>query len=126
MNIEQIDHLVLTVADIDVMVIFYSHILGFKHQKNENDRNSLIFGNQKINLHHKGEGVEPKARYPTCGSADLCFISGTAIASVVSELESKAIKIVLGPVERTGARGKMLSVYFRDPDENLIEVSNYI
>jgi len=126
MNIEQIDHLVLTVVDIDATVSFYTHVLGFKYQRNDKDRISLIFGNQKINIHHKGEEFEPKARYPTCGSADLCFITGTALTSVVSELNSKAIEIVSGPVERTGTRGKILSVYFRDPDGNLIEVSNYI
>lgn len=86
----------------------------------------MTFGNQKINLHQKGKEFEPKAEYPTSGSADLCFISETNIEDVLEELQQKNIEIIEGIVERTGANGKIKSVYFRDPDLNLIEVSNYL
>ncbi len=83
------------------------------------------YGNQKINLHQKEHEFEPKAENPTCGSADLCFIAETNIHEVMEELRQKNIEIIEGVVERTGAAGKIKSVYFRDPDYNLIEVSNY-
>jgi catechol 2,3-dioxygenase-like lactoylglutathione lyase family enzyme len=86
----------------------------------------LIFGNQKINLHQKGKEFEPKAEYPTSGSADLCFIAKTDIHQILEELKQKNIEIIKGIVDRTGALGKIKSVYFRDPDFNLIEVSNYV
>jgi catechol 2,3-dioxygenase-like lactoylglutathione lyase family enzyme len=88
-------------------------------------RKALLFGNQKINLHQKGKEFEPKAATPTPGSADLCFISETPTSEVMEELVLKNIDIIEGPVERTGATGKIISVYFRDPDHNLIELSNY-
>jgi catechol 2,3-dioxygenase-like lactoylglutathione lyase family enzyme len=125
MKIQNIDHIVLTVADIDKTIEFYSTILGFKVQTFGNNRKALTFGNQKINLHQKGKEFEPKAENPTSGSADLCFISETNIDEVLEELKLKNIEIIEGIVERTGALGKIKSVYFRDPDLNLIEVSNY-
>lgn len=125
MNIERIDHIVLTVADIDRTIQFYTSILGCKLVTFGNNRKALTFGNQKINLHKKGNEFEPKAGNPTCGSADLCFISQTDIHDVLKELQEKDIEVVEGIVERTGAVGKINSVYFRDPDNNLIEVSNY-
>ncbi|PIF46144.1 catechol 2,3-dioxygenase-like lactoylglutathione lyase family enzyme [Chryseobacterium sp. 52] len=125
MEIQNIDHIVLTVADIDKTVEFYTHILGFKTVIFGEGRKALTFGNQKINLHQKGHEFEPKAEQPTCGSADLCFIAGTDIHKVLEELKQKNIEIIEGIVERTGAMGKIRSVYFRDPDMNLIEVSNY-
>lgn len=91
-----------------------------------NDRIALKFGNQKINLHQKGNEFEPKAERPTIGSADLCFIAETKIEDILTELKQQNIKIIEGIVERTGASGKIKSIYFRDPDLNLIEVSNYI
>lgn len=126
MKINRIDHLVLTVADIDKTVAFYTQILGFELQEFGEGRKALAFGSQKINLHQKGREVNPKAAFPTCGSADVCFISETDIHNVIGELESKGVKIEQGIVERTGAMGKIKSVYFRDPDGNLIEVSNYL
>ncbi|UUC44832.1 VOC family protein [Flavobacterium cerinum] len=126
MEIQQIDHIVLTVADIDTTVQFYSTVLGFQEVTFGNNRKALTFGNQKINLHQKGQEFEPKANKPTCGSADLCFIAKTAISTVLKELEEKGITIIEGIVERTGAMGKIQSVYFRDPDQNLIEISNYL
>lgn len=125
MKIKNIDHLVLTVADIEKTVNFYTSILGFEVVTFGENRKALTFGNQKINLHQKGKEFEPKAEHPTCGSADLCFISETNIQEVLQELKEKNIEIIEGIVERTGALGKIQSVYFRDPDLNLIEISNY-
>ncbi|WP_312513849.1 VOC family protein [Chryseobacterium culicis] len=125
MEIKNLDHLVLTVADIDKTIEFYTRILGFKAVTFGANRKALIFGNQKINLHQKGHEFEPKAGFPTCGSADLCFIAETDIHDVMAELKQNNIEITEGIVDRTGALGKIQSVYFRDPDHNLIEVSNY-
>jgi len=125
MKIKNIDHLVLTVADIEKTVDFYNSILGFEVVTFVENRKALTFGNQKINLHQKGKELEPKAEHPTCGSADLCFISETDIHEVLQELKEKNIEIIEGIVERTGALGKIQSVYFRDPDKNLIEISSY-
>lgn len=125
MKIQSIDHIVLTVVDIDKTIDFYTNILGFKVETFGDNRKALTFGNQKINLHQKGKEFEPKAENPTSGSADLCFISETNIEEVLEELKLKNIEIIEGIVDRTGALGKIKSVYFRDPDLNLIEVSNY-
>lgn len=126
MQISHLDHLVLTVADIDATIEFYTQILGFKVVSFGDNRKALTFGKQKINLHQKGKEFEPKAAKPTCGSADLCFIADTPVEQVMLELQQKHIPIVEGIVERTGATGKIRSVYVRDPDENLLEISNYI
>jgi len=126
MNIQSIDHLVVTVKDIDMSCNFYSKIMNMDIVEFGNGRKALKFGNQKINLHQKGNEFDPKANNPICGSADLCFISTTNINEIIKELTVKDIEIIEGPVERTGAKGKILSIYFRDPDLNLIEVSNYI
>lgn len=125
MKISHLDHLVLTVSDIDKSVEFYTKVLGFE-LITFNERKALKFGNQKINLHQKGKEFEPKAEHPTTGSADLCFIAETKVDDILSELKQKNIEITEGIVERTGAEGKIKSIYFRDPDFNLIEVSNYI
>lgn len=126
MLINRLDHLVLTVQDLDSTCSFYENILGMTVVTFGEGRKALSFGNQKINLHQKGKEFEPKANTPTPGSADLCFITDTPIEVVYQELKDKNISITEGIVERTGATGKILSVYFRDPDNNLIEVSNYI
>ena len=125
MKITNIDHIVLTVSNIETTTKFYSEILGMSVVKFGDNRTALTFGNQKINLHQKGEEINPKAENPTCGSADLCLITETSIETVLSELKSKNIKIIDGIVKRTGATGVIRSIYFRDPDNNLIEVSNY-
>ncbi len=125
MKIDRIDHIILTVDSIDATIKFYTEILGMKLIIFGENRKALLFGNQKINLHEKGKEFEPKAGTPTCGSVDLCFITSTNIEEVKSELEDKGIKIIKGIVNRTGASGVILSIYFRDPDKNLIEVSNY-
>jgi catechol 2,3-dioxygenase-like lactoylglutathione lyase family enzyme len=126
MKMNRIDHLVLTVKDVEVTCLFYARVLGMKVITFGNGRKALHFGHQKINLHQKGKEINPKAAAPTMGSADLCFIADTAVELVEQELLTKNIEILEGGiVERTGADGKIRSVYFRDPDLNLIEVSNY-
>ncbi|WP_223600863.1 VOC family protein [Chryseobacterium sp. GVT01B] len=125
MEIKNLDHLVLTVADIDKTIEFYTNVMGFEVVIFGDNRKALTFGNQKINLHQKGHEFEPKAERPTSGSADLCFIAQTDIHHVMEELRQKNVEIIEGIVDRTGAVGKIKSVYFRDPDQNLIEVSNY-
>ncbi|NLR66385.1 VOC family protein [Chitinophaga varians] len=126
MKISHLDHLVLTVADIEATCRFYQEILGMEIQTFANNRKALKFGQQKINLHQKGNEFEPKATHPTPGSADLCFITGTPIREVKEELINKNIPLLESEVKRTGANGPIISVYFRDPDGNLIEVSNYL
>jgi len=126
MIIQAIDHLVLTVEDIDVTINFYTSILGFNAVTFGDNRKALVFGNQKINLHQKGKEIEPKAEHPTPGSADLCFIAETKVEEVIQELKEKNVTVIEGIVDRTGASGKIRSIYFRDPDLNLIEVSNYL
>ena len=125
MKIARLDHLVLTVKDIPRTVAFYRTVLGMTEVCFSGGRTALSFGNQKINLHRSGYEFDPKAAHPTPGSADLCLISDTPIETIVTELKTHDIAIVEGPVSRTGACGPILSVYFRDPDHNLIEVSNY-
>ena len=122
---DRIDHLVLTVRNIETTCAFYSNVLGMEVVTFENGRKALSFGSQKINLHEAGKEFEPKASRPTPGSADLCFTTTTPIDEVVKRLELSKTRILEGPVKRTGALGQMTSVYFRDPDLNLIEVSNY-
>jgi catechol 2,3-dioxygenase-like lactoylglutathione lyase family enzyme len=125
MEIERLDHLVLTVDDIEATCSFYQKTLGMKVVEFGQGRKALCFGSQKINLHEKGNEFEPKASVPTPGSADLCFITLTPLEQVVKHLEACDAEIIEGPVKRTGALGPIVSVYFRDPDRNLIEVSNY-
>lgn len=126
MKIERLDHLVLTVADPTKTCTFYTNILGMKTEQFGDGRLALKYGNQKINLHQKGKEIEPKAQFPMPGSADLCFIAETKLDTVIEELKANNVEIIEGPVQRTGALGKMLSVYIRDPDKNLVEISNYL
>ncbi len=124
--IDRLDHLVLTVADIEATVAFYARVLGMRRVDFAAGRVALGFGRQKINLHRAGHEFEPRARHPTPGSADLCLITEASPESVVAHLTACGVTIELGPVERTGATGAIRSVYFRDPDDNLIEVSSYV
>lgn len=126
MQIERLDHLVLTVRDIDATCAFYTDVMGMSVVTFGAGRKALSFGRQKINLHEAGREFEPKAERPTPGSADLCFIAEGPLQAVVEHLEARAVPILEGPVRRTGALGPILSVYFRDPDLNLIEVSTYV
>lgn len=124
MQIDRLDHLVLTVADVGVSCAFYTRVLGMREVRFGEGRTALAFGAQKINLHAAGREFEPKARRPTPGSGDLCFITATPLAQVRGELEAAGVAIVDGPVRRSGATGPILSLYVRDPDGNLIELSN--
>ncbi len=125
MQIDRLDHLVLTVADIAETCEFYSRVLGMNVVTFGTDRKALTFGMQKINLHQRGSEFEPKAEKPIPGAADLCFIASTPLEEVIEHLRQCEVAILEGPVGRTGATGAIESVYFRDPDGNLIEVSNY-
>lgn len=125
MKIDRLDHLVLTVADIDATVAFYTRVLGFDVVTFGEGRKALTFGRQKFNLHQHGKEFEPKAKVPTPAAIDLCLISSTPLDEVVDELGTMGITIEEGPIDRTGATGPIRSVYLRDPDQNLIEISNY-
>lgn len=125
MEVDRIDHLVLTVKNIDVTVDFYQTVMGMKKVCFGEGRVALSFGSQKINLHQLGSELEPKAGNVKSGSADLCFIIKQSLEQAISHLVSCNVSIIDGPVTRTGAKGKIISAYFRDPDNNLIEVSNY-
>jgi len=126
MKIQNIDHLVLTVRDIEQTLDFYGNVLGMEKQSFGDGRVALLFGEQKINLHEYGNEHEPKAHLAAPGSEDLCFITDMPLAEAMQHVKNQAVKIIEGPVKRTGANGPIESFYFRDPDLNLIEVSNYI
>ncbi len=126
MKINCLDHLVLTVKSIAVTCEFHSNVLGMEILTFGEDRKALTFGKQKINVHESGKEFEPKANRPTPGSADLCFITNIPLKEVIEYLHHCDVEIIEGPTKRAGAVGQILSVYFRDPDMNLIEVSNYV
>ncbi|MDQ0395065.1 VOC family protein [Labrys monachus] len=123
--IEGIDHFVLTVRSLEVSCAFYERVLGFRRIVAPGRPTALAFGSQKINLHEAGHSFEPKAAAPTPGAGDFCLVTGRPIAEVEAHLQACGVAIELGPVTREGARGAMISVYFRDPDGNLVEVSRY-
>ncbi len=125
MKIKSIDHIVLTVRDIQATVDFYETTLGMAVETFGGDRIALKFGSQKINLHQHGKEVEPKAESPTPGSGDLCFVTETPLDTAIAHVQELGVEIIEGPGRRTGAQGPILSFYFRDPDLNLIEVANY-
>ena len=124
--IDHLDHLVLTTANEADCVHFYVDLLGMTLETFGSGRKAFRFGNQKINLHVKGHEFEPKAHTPVPGALDLCFIASIPLEQVISTLESKGVPIVEGPVMRTGATSKIRSVYLRDPDLNLIEISELV
>jgi len=128
--IDHLDHLVLTTANPSACVDFYTRVLGMRLESFVGgtppvERKAFVFGLQKINLHVKGAEFEPKAHLPVPGSQDLCFIASVPLAAVISRLEAAQWPILEGPVMRTGATQKIRSVYVRDPDLNLIEISEY-
>ena len=126
-TIDRLDHLVLTVRDIDATCAFYERVLGMEVRAFGPDkRKALHFGRQKINLHQAGHEFEPKAARPTAGSADLCFVTTKSLEAMRVHLRACNVKIEAGPVERTGAMGRIRSLYVRDPDGNLIEVCAYL
>ena len=121
--IDHLDHLVLTTIDADACIDFYTRVLGMRLETFAGGRQALRFGNQKINLHRRGQEYEPKAHLPVPGALDLCFIADRPLAAVIEHLRESGWPIVEGPVDRTGATGGLRSIYLRDPDLNLIEVS---
>ena len=125
MNVDRIDHVVMTVTDLDATCDFYTRVLGMRVVTFAGGRKALAFGRQKINLHPAGREYEPKADVPTPGSADFCLITTTPLAEVAAHLDTCGVALLEGPVARTGAIGPIRSLYFRDPDLNLIEVSSY-
>lgn len=120
-----IDHFVLTVASLDATCAFYQRVLGFERIDAPGRPTALGFGNQKINVHEVDRTFDPKAKSPTPGSGDFCLITDQPLDELLARLEANDVVAELGPVERIGARGPMMSVYFRDPDGNLVEVSEY-
>lgn len=125
MHVEHLDHFVLTVADVEATINFYEAVLGMRSITFGAARRALAFGKSKINLHAASQPLSPHAQHPLPGSADLCFIVLLPIAEVLAHLERCGVSIEAGPGPRSGALGPIVSVYFRDPDGNLIEVSNY-
>lgn len=130
-QIERLDHIVLTVRDIDVTCAFYARVLGMRVESFlppglTTPRISLHFGLNKINLHKAGAEFEPHARAPGSGTGDFCMITQMPIEQAAAHIRSCGVTIEEGPVKRTGAKGTLLSIYFRDPDGNLLEVSNYL
>lgn len=125
MKVDHLDHLVLTVRDVETTIAFYADVLGMEPVEFGNGRRALAFGNQKINLHPSDAPLEPHAMQPTPGSGDLCFVTPNGPEQVLDNLERRGIAVEEGPVARTGAVGAITSVYFRDPDGNLIEVASY-
>ena len=126
MILEKLDHFVLPVSDIDAIALFYATYLGMEKRVFGEGRVALHFGDQKINLHPAGWDYEPKARVSIAGSADLCFIVSERVESLHTKLVHSGVEVIEGPVERTGATGRLRSIYIRDPDGNLIELSNRV
>lgn len=123
-TVSHLDHLVLTVRDIDRTCAFYGSVLGMERRSFGPGRVALHFGSQKINLHAADNPIDPNVRHATPGSGDLCFITATPIAKVVEHLRGLGVPVITGPAERSGARGRLMSVYIYDPDENLVEIAN--
>jgi len=126
MILEKLDHFVLSVSDIDAIALFYATYLGMEKRVFGEGRVALHFGDQKINLHPAGWDYEPKARVSIAGSADLCFIVSEQVELLQVDLVDSGVEVVEGPVVRTGATGRLCSIYIRDPDGNLIELSNRV
>ena len=124
MKVQRIDHVVLPVADVDRTLAFYERVLGMTPVSFGEGRRALAFGDQKLNLHQAGREFEPKALRPTPGAIDLCLTTDVPLEEVAVHLRAESVVIEHGPVDKIGARGPLRSLYFRDPDGNLIEVSN--
>jgi catechol 2,3-dioxygenase-like lactoylglutathione lyase family enzyme len=126
MRVQRIDHVVLTVADLERTIAFYERVLGMTAVSFGDGRRGVAFGDQKLNLHQAGREFEPKARRPMPGAIDLCFTTDVPLAEVAAHLRAQSVEIELGPVDKVGARRALRSLYFRDPDGNLVEVSNEV
>lgn len=125
MQLAGLDHLVLTVADPEATAAFYGRVLGMERVVFGQGRLALHFATQKINLHPAAAPLQPCALKPTAGSADLCFAAAGTPEATLAHLAACGVAVEEGPVPRTGARGPITSVYFRDPDGNLIELAHY-
>jgi catechol 2,3-dioxygenase-like lactoylglutathione lyase family enzyme len=126
-SVDRLDHLVLTCKDVDLTATWYQRVLGMETEEFGKDRRiALKFGGQKINLHQAGAEVKPNASAAAPGTADLCFVTAIGPEHVVAHLHDCGVVVELGPVDQTGALGEMTSVYCRDPDQNLIEISSYL
>jgi catechol 2,3-dioxygenase-like lactoylglutathione lyase family enzyme len=125
MTIQRIDHLVLTVHNLQATCMFYADVLGMEVVISDKGRVALQFGQQKINLHQVGQEFEPKARQPTPGSADLCLIAAISMDQMIEHLNQCGIPMETDRIQRTGALGSITSIYIRDPDGNLLEISTY-
>ena len=125
-EIDALDHLVLTVRDVGVTLRFYEEVLGMRAVSFGEGRHALHFGAQKLNLHDAARPVDANVRHATPGSADFCLLTRTPLADVAAHLAACGVAILIGPVRRTGARGAIDSLYFHDPDENLVEVANEV
>jgi len=123
LQVKHLDHLVMTVHDIEATCDFYSRVLGMKVVTFGDSRKALAFGDQKINLHQFGREFSPHAKYPSPGSADLCFLTDRNMGQIVEHLLENRVRIIDGPVQRTGAKGHIVSVYIRDPDGSLVEIA---
>ncbi len=126
MRVDAIDHFVLTVASIEETCAFYERVLGMTTVYFGDGRTAIAFGSQKINLHLAGREHTPRAQHPVPGSADFCFITSLPLDTCIAHVRAQGVQILLGPVDRTGATGKLRSFYFRDPDLNLVEVANCV
>ena len=126
MRIQGLDHLVLSVTDLQRTLAFYTGHLGMTEVRYGDGRVALVFGGQKINLHSAASPCLPHALLPTPGSADLCFIVAEPVAELQAILEKAGVPVEQGPVPRTGATGPLLSIYLRDPDGNLVELANRV
>ena len=124
MKVERIDHVVLTVADVDRTIVFYERALGMRAVAFGEGRRALAFGDQKLNLHQSGHEFTPHASAPMPGGVDICFTTTTPLDDVMRHLREAGIAIELGPVDKTGARAALRSIYVRDPDGNLVEIAN--
>ncbi|HEN8712447.1 VOC family protein [Pseudomonas sp. GD03746] len=124
--IDHLDHLVLTTVDVDACKDFYTRVLGMRLETFGQGRLAFCYGNQKINVHVRGHEFEPKAHLPVPGALDLCFIASVSLEEVIAQLEGQDWPIIEGPIQRTGATGPIRSVYVRDPDLNLIEISEQL
>ncbi|HUF87472.1 MAG TPA: VOC family protein [Thermohalobaculum sp.] len=122
--VRAIDHFVLTCGDVEATVAFYERALGMKGETFAGGRRALSFGNQKINLHQAGAEFEPRATRPVPGAGDFCLLADVPVAEIAEHLATMGIEVIEGPVAKTGATGPLTSIYFRDPDGNLVEVAN--
>ncbi len=123
-EIASLDHLVLTVRDLEATCRFYERVLGMERRAFGDGRTALHFGKQKLNLHEAARPIDPNVRHATPGSADLCFLTETPMAAILTHFAAEGVAPIMPPSERSGATGKLWSVYVYDPDENLIEIAN--